>query len=443
MNETIVAICTPPGMGAIAVIRLSGPLALSITNSFFSGDLLSYDSHTAHLGNIFTSGREVIDEVLLLLMHEGKSYTGEATVEIMCHGGVVIPQKILRRALEAGARAAGAGEFTYRAFQNGRIDLLQAEAVQELIAAKSDRAVKIAKNQLTGTLSTRIGNLQKQITEVTAIIEAGVDYPEDGLEFASEEELIAMLQNAISQIETLTSTFHDGQKIFNGLIISILGKPNVGKSSLLNALIDKDRAIITEIPGTTRDILEEELYIDGLRFRVQDTAGIRDHPERIEEEGIKRSLAAAKEADILLILLDLTKKNSEEEDRWITLYKRALIVGNKRDLPHQKNQRCHLTISAKENLGLDDLKRALFKCATLESTNDHEDVMLTQERHYHALKEAKKALEITISGLKSGLSRELLSLDLRSALKELSTIIGVNVTEEILSSIFSKFCVGK
>ncbi len=443
MHETIAAICTPPGMGAISVIRLSGKEALTYADQIFSGNVPSYASHTAHLGKILGLNGEVIDEVLLLVMHEGRSFTGENTVELMCHGGVHVTQKVLARVLEIGARPANPGEFSERAYRNGRIDLAQAEAIQELIAAKSDQALQAAEKQLAGRLSIQVKDLQKKLTDITAILEAWVDYPEEGLEFATKEEILDILESTKGEMTRLLETFYDGKRLIQGTSLCLLGSPNVGKSSLLNALLDEERAIVTEIPGTTRDLLHEELRIKGYTFRITDTAGIRKTTEVIEEEGIKRSQKAAEKADLLLLILDASREPSFEEKTWIESYPKALIVYNKSDLPHSPHTHPGLYISAREKRGLEALKEAIVKKAYPSSETHNDQIIVTQERHFLALKTAVTSVETVIQGLNSEISPEFLVFDLRAALKQLSLILGTNITEDILGAIFEKFCVGK
>jgi tRNA modification GTPase len=442
-DDTIAAIATAPGEGAISIIRISGKNAFSIAGEIFSGDVNSYASHTAHLGKIFSKSGLVIDEVLLLVMHEGKSYTGEASVEIMCHGGSFITQKVLARVLEAGARAAGPGEFSLRAFKNNRIDLAQAEAVQELIAAKNEQALQAASDQLQGRLSILIKELQKCLTDITAIIEAWVDYPEEGLEFASESELLEMLTSAKEKMIRLAHTFHDGALLNVGKSICLLGAPNVGKSSLMNALLEQERAIVTPIAGTTRDILHEELRIEGIPFQLFDTAGIRETEEVIEMEGIARSQTTAKNSDLVLVLLDITRKLTSDEEALLHNYPNALIVWNKADLPHSPQERKGIKISAKCKIGLDDLKQEIIKRIKNHQVIDKEQITLTKERHFAALNEAINSIQLVLSGFENQISPEFLAFDLRQSLKALGSIIGTNVTEDILGAIFAKFCVGK
>jgi tRNA modification GTPase len=442
MHDTIAAICTAPGAAALSVIRISGKEALAIGDKIFSKKTSLLPSHTAHFGKIVKSTGGALDEVILLVMLEGRSFTGENTIEIMCHGGVYVTQKVLNRIFEAGARAANPGEFTERAYRNGRIDLAQAEAIQTLIAAKNEEALLAAEKQLSGQLSIRIKELQASLTEITAILEAWVDYPEEGLEFATKEELLEMLETASSKMERLLSTFHDGKKLVNGISLCLLGAPNVGKSSLLNALLDEERAIVTNIPGTTRDLLHEEIRLKGHSFRITDTAGLRETEEVIEKEGIKRSKKAAESADLVLLLLDITKEPSSEEREWANL-PNCLIVYNKSDLPHKEPKLSGIAVSAKEKIGLDSLKDAILQKALPTTTSHSDQIILTQERHYLSLKKAQESLTTVISGFTTDISPEFLVFDLRASLKHLSAILGTNITEAILDSIFKKFCVGK
>ena len=444
MNEdTIAAIATAPGEGAISIVRVSGKKSFTIVGEVFSGDVASYASHSAHLGRVLSKSGGVIDEVLLLVMHEGRSYTGEASVEIMCHGGSFITQKVLARVLEAGARAAGPGEFSLRAFQNNRIDLAQAEAVQELIAAKNELALRAASDQLQGRLSILIKDLQQKLTDITSIIEAWVDYPEEGLEFASNDELLQMLITTQNQMTSLAATFHDGALLNQGRTLCLIGAPNVGKSSLMNALLDHDRAIVTNIAGTTRDTLSEELLIDGMPFRLIDTAGIRDTEEIIEKEGIIRSKKAASNADVVMILLDATQSPSNEELKMISAYPKALILWNKTDLPHPQPPFPGIKISATSKAGIPFLKKEIINYLWKSSLQDKDQVTLTKERHFSAINESTTLINTVITGFKNNVSPEFLAFDLRQALRSLSSIIGTNVTEDILSAIFAKFCVGK
>lgn len=446
-GQTIAAVATPPGEGGIAVIRISGDDALHVADKIFSGSIHSYKTHTVHFGNILDENGAFIDEGLAVVMRTPRSYTGEDTVEIHCHGGTLITQKVLKAALRSGARAALPGEFTCKAFQNGKIDLTKAEAVQQVIASKNTLAMQAAENQLQGKLYQTIASFQNQLTDIAAILEAWVDFPEEGLEFASHDEMLSMLSSSIEKMEHLLSTFHDGKRLQTGLSICLLGAPNVGKSSLMNAIVGKERAIVTDIPGTTRDILEEDIELAGLNFRLLDTAGIRDTEEVIEREGVRRSVAAAKEADLILLVIDISSP-SIDPDLMATLPRgQTLVVWNKTDLrpvdtlPNLPFEA--VKVSAKNYEGLDALKDAVHQIVWKSGPPSKEEVVLTNERHFQSLERAIQATQNVASGLQEELSPEFLTSDIRLALKELGTIIGVNITEDILSAIFSKFCVGK
>lgn len=437
MKDTISAICTPPGEGGLAVLRISGPEALAIANKIFTGNVLSYISHTAHLGKIVSKEGVVIDEVLLLVMHKGRSYTGEDTVEIMCHGSPLIAQKILARTFEEGAVAAGPGAFTARAFENGLIDLAQAEAVQTMIAAKNEAALKAATEQLEGRLSILIKEMQKSVCDVTAIIEAWVDYPEEGLEFASKDEIVEMLAQIIGKGEKLKETFHDGKRITSGISICLIGAPNAGKSSLMNHFLGHERAIVTDVAGTTRDLLTEDARILGHAIRLIDTAGLRHTDEAIEKEGIRRAEKTAEQSEIVIALYDVTKPFTKLN------YDDAIVCFNKCDLAHETPPIDGIEISCKDGRGIDALKEAIAqKIKELTKRND-EDVILTQERHFADLSDALEMLAAAKEGLKTDQSPEFIVMDLRAALRSLNKIIGIDITEEILGSIFEKFCVGK
>jgi len=446
-GQTIAAVATPPGEGGIAVIRISGDDALNVADKIFSGSIHSYKTHTVHFGNILDENGAFIDEGLAVVMRTPRSYTGEDTVEIHCHGGTLITQKVLKAALHSGARAALPGEFTCKAFQNGKIDLTKAEAVQQVIASKNTLAMQAAENQLQGKLYQTIASFQNQLTDIAAILEAWVDFPEEGLEFASHDEMLSMLSSSIEKMEHLLSTFHDGKRLQTGLSICLLGAPNVGKSSLMNAIVGKERAIVTDIPGTTRDILEEDIELAGLNFRLLDTAGIRDTEEIIEREGVRRSVAAAKEADLILLVIDLSNPSIDPELMATLPRGQTLVVWNKTDL-RPVDQLPNLPfdavkVSAKNYEGLDALKDAVHQIVWKTGPPSKEEVVLTNERHFQSLERAIQATQNVALGLQQELSPEFLTSDIRLALKELGTIIGVNITEDILSAIFSKFCVGK
>lgn len=448
-GETIAAIATPPGEGGVAIIRIAGNHALDVAAQLFSGPVKSYASHTAHFGKICNLKGEYLDDVLLLVMLGKRSFAGEDTVEIQCHGGRLLTRRILEAVLSAGARAALPGEFTFRSFINGKIDLAQAEAIQELIGAKNEKALNAAENQLKGALSTAIESFQNGLTETAAVLEAWVDFPEEGLEFATFEELDAAIEKVAGKIRTLAATFHEGKILHDGLSLCLAGCPNVGKSSLMNALLDKERAITSPFPGTTRDVLEDQFMLNGLHFKLSDTAGIRESVEEIEIEGIRRSKIAIEEADLILFVLDASK-GLRQEDQDLFRYlpkKKSILVWNKIDLPHPPLPHLdfpHVALlSALKREGLERLHRMIDAVIWEANPPSKEEVLITNVRHREALEGAVESLERVQEGLRRGVSPEFLTSDMRLALAQLGKIIGTNVPEDILSAIFSKFCIGK
>lgn len=448
-DATIAAIVTPPGEGAVAIIRISGKETFAIGQKIFSGPVSQFASHTVHFGKILNAQRQVVDEVLLVVMRSPRSYTGEDTIEIQCHGGSLITRKVLEVVIEAGARAALPGEFTLKAFVNGKLDLAQAEAVQQLIGAKNELSLQAAEKQLQGGLSAKIKELQQELVDIAAILEAWVDFPEEGLEFASQQEIIQSLQNTYQKMEALSITFHDGKIIHEGLTLALIGSPNVGKSSLMNFLLKKDRAIVSPIAGTTRDILEDEMRLGGLHFRLIDTAGIRQTEELIEQEGIKRSKQALKEADLVLLVLDASRPVTKEDADLLKLVSNdhTIVIWNKIDLPHQIHPldafKHQVPLSAKSGEGMVMLSALIQEIIWKNKMPAKDEVVITNLRHKEALDRAMEYCTKVINGLNEGVSAEFVAYDMRSTLLELGTIIGTNITEDILSAIFSKFCVGK
>lgn len=444
-GETIAAIATPPGEGGVAMVRISGKLALAIAEKVYSGAIRKYKSHTAHYGKIVDNSGKKIDDVLILPMLAPKSYTGEDTVEIFCHGGSLITRQVLEVVIAAGARAAMPGEFTFKAFMNGKLDLAQAEAVQELIGAKSELALDAAEKQLDGSLSKKVTLLQEKLTLVAAILEAWVDFPDEGLEFASMEETIDNLNETSREIAHLIATFHEGKILHDGLSLCLIGSPNVGKSSLMNALLDKERAIVSEIAGTTRDIVEDNLRLNGLNFRILDTAGIRETEEQIEKEGIRRTRSAMQEADLILVVLDVQHPAPEFLEQ--IPKDKAVLVWNKADLPHQElptyNFPHHVTLSALKKTGIDTLKKEIDTIIWKNGPPSKNEVVVTNIRHKEALQNAHTALSELITGLKTGISPEFLTLEMRTVLQDLGRILGTDISEDIITAIFSKFCIGK
>lgn len=448
-GDTIAAIATPPGEGGVAIVRISGKRALDVAALIFSGPVFSYKSHTAHFGKIHNQSGEHIDDVLLLVMLGKRSYTGEDTVEIQCHGGSLITRRVLQCVLEAGARAALPGEFTFKAFMNGKIDLAQAEAVQELIAAKNERALDAAEKQLQGRLSEHVSGFQRGLIDTAAILEAWVDFPEEGLEFATMDEICTTLESTCLEMEKLVSTFHHGRILHEGLSMCLVGCPNVGKSSLMNALLDKDRAIVSHIPGTTRDVLEDHLRLNGLHFKLSDTAGIRDAEEMIEQEGIRRSKEAMQHADLILLVLDANKGIDGLDQNLLDHVPKAntIVIWNKIDLPHEPLPDLpfphKISLSAKQKQGIEELRNKIDAVIWKNGPPSKEELVITNVRHKEALGESIQAARRVVHGLRNQMSPEFLTLDMRTCLGELGKIIGSNISEDILSAIFSKFCIGK
>ncbi|MEX1013095.1 MAG: tRNA uridine-5-carboxymethylaminomethyl(34) synthesis GTPase MnmE [Waddliaceae bacterium] len=447
-NETVAAIATPPGEGGVAIVRISGENAIAVAGRIFSKDVHTFDSHKLYFGKVIDEQGASVDEALLVVMRGKRSYCGEDTVEIHCHGGGLISRRVLEVAFKAGAKPAKPGEFTFKAYINGKIDLAQAEAVQELIHAKNTHALDAAETHLQGRLSEKIRGFQHGLTDVAAILEAWVDFPEEGLEFATAQEIIDLLSNVKGEMDALHETFHDGKIAHDGLTLCLVGAPNVGKSSLMNALLDKERAIVTDVPGTTRDLLEDHLRIGGLNIRLIDTAGIREASEIVEMEGIRRTRSAMSEADVILVVLDVSREVSKEEYQLISeLPKdRTLVIWNKIDLAETALPELSLAqvkVSAKEKRGLDRLHQELDRLIWKEGPPSKDQVMITSLRHHHALQDAIESCNRVISGLQSEASPELVSIDMRHTLQNLGTIIGTDVTEDVLSAIFSKFCIGK
>lgn len=446
-GETIAAIASPPGEGGVAIIRISGNHALAIAEKVFSGPIRKYKSHTAHYGQILNDAKEKVDDVLVLPMLAPRSYTGEDTVEIFCHGGSLITRRVLEVVLAAGARAALPGEFTFKAFMNGKVDLAQAEAVQELIGAKNERALDAAERQLEGALSGKVKALQERLTLIAAILEAWVDFPDEGLEFASMEEIIEQLGGIKKTVDALVETFHEGKILHDGLSLCLVGAPNVGKSSLMNALLQKERAIVSEIAGTTRDVLEDHMRLSGLNFRVVDTAGIRETAEVIEKEGIRRTRLAMEEADLILVILDVQHREDLPEFLQEIPKEKAILVWNKCDLPHERLPDLGFSHVAKTSAltktGLEQLKQEIEKIIWKHGPPSKEEVVVTNIRHKESLEASSRAIGAIIEGLGSGVSPEFLHIEVREGLNCLGKIIGTNVSEDILNSIFSKFCIGK
>jgi tRNA modification GTPase len=453
-DETIVALSTPPGIGAIGVIRLSGKQAIEICNTIFKGkDLTRQKTHTLHYGKI-QDGEEVIDEVVVGIFREPHSYTKENMVEISCHGSPYILQKTIEMLIEKGARPARAGEFTLRAFLNGRFDLSQAEAVADLIASNSEMAHKVAMQQMRGRFSSQIQQLRQELIHFTALIELELDFAEEDVEFASRHELQQLVEKLMNQLSDLIRSFKWGNVIKNGVSTVIAGRPNAGKSTLLNALLQEERAIVSEIAGTTRDVIEETLNINGIHFRLIDTAGIREATDTIEKMGIERTMQKIRQSAIVIYLFDVNTMSAEEvkQDLQSLNIKDVPVipVGNKIDICGEVSARQRfgsientIYISSKTELHLDDLKNTLSQ-QVLNEKIDFNSTIVTNVRHYEALLDAQRALTDVWNGIHQKISGEWLALDIRRALHALGSITAeIDVDKDILETIFTRFCIGK
>ena len=450
--NTIVALATPQGIGAIGVIRVSGPNAISIVNQIFpSKDLAKQSSHTLHVG-VLTYHGVALDEVVLSLFKNPKSYTGEDVVEISCHGSSYIQQQILQVLVELGARLAKPGEFTQRAFLNGKIDLSQAESVADLIASNTEASKRTALQNMRGGFSMVLKDLREQLVQFSALIELELDFAQEDVEFADRSKFEMLLKEASEKITLLLQSFKLGNVIKNGVQVAIIGKPNAGKSTLLNALLKENRAIVSEIPGTTRDTIEETINIDGILFRLIDTAGIREHASGIiEEMGIEKSIEKMRNADIVLYLFDVHETGKAELERLTANIElsRLLLIGNKSERTaiedlQKKFEAVNdiIYISAKEQLQIDVLKNKLYTRVVDDKLLSSETIV-TNARHVEALEKVRQCVVEIQQGLSLNIPGDLLALEIRSCLHYLGEITGEITNEDQLDYIFSKFCIGK
>ncbi len=448
-GATICALSTPSGIGAIALIRVSGSEAIAITDRHFSGKLSEVDANQVVFGRFIHDG-QVIDDVLISLFRAPKSYTGEDTVEISCHGGAYIRQTILQALITSGCRYAREGEFTLRAFMNGKMDLSQAEAVADLIAAESEGAHKLALHQLRGGFSKEIAHLREQLINFASLIELELDFSEEDVEFADRAQLEQLLKEIDRVITSLIASFKTGNAIKQGIPVAIVGKPNAGKSTLLNAFLNEDRAIVSDIPGTTRDTIEDQVIIGSVKFRFIDTAGLRDTEDIVEKIGVERSHAAMQHSAIIIYLFDVSEIDPpvltqivEELKSDLPEEARVLAVGNKIDLNSPENYGDDVMfISAREGENMEALKTRLLSLSDI--IQDSADrVIVTNLRHYEALQGAKASLDAVTRGLGTGLTGDFLATDIRRALHHLGEITGSITTDDLLGNIFGKFCIGK
>ena len=453
-DDTIVALATPPGVAAIGVIRLSGNNAFKIVNALFpSKNLNNQEPNTIHVGYFIENGK-VLDEVVLSLFRSPRSYTGEDVIEISCHGSPYVQQEIINACIVKGARLAKPGEFTQRAFLNGKLDLTQAEAVADLIASNTSASHRSALHNIRGGFSEQLKNLREQLIKFSALIELELDFSQEDVEFADRSALYRLIGELSSKVNQLLNSFQLGNVIKNGVSVAIVGKPNAGKSTLLNALLNENRAIVSEIAGTTRDTIEEVINIDGVLFRLIDTAGIRTHTsDIIESIGMEKSLEKIRTADVVLYLFDAsTESLADLESRVADFIKnniKHLLVANKIDVNVEMNFKekySHLDhiifISAKNNRHLEVLKERMVD-TVLSGQVQTESTIVTNARHYHALQEVNKSLADIKAGLDNKLTGDLLALDIRRCLHYLGEITGEITNEDQLDYIFSKFCIGK
>lgn len=452
-EETIVALATPPGIGAIGVVRLSGTDCISIVNSVFKGkDLKKQAPNTIHYGTI-RDGERILDEVLIALFKAPHSFTKEDAIEISTHGSPYIIKEIIQLLIKKGARAASAGEFTKRAFMNGQFDLAQAEAVADLIHSDSEASHRAALHQLRGGFSDKIKALREQLIHFASMVELELDFGEEDVEFADRDDLRKLIDELLQVITKLVESFTLGNAIKEGIPTVIAGQPNAGKSTLLNALLNEERAIVSEIAGTTRDVIEDELILEGIKYRFIDTAGLRDTEDVIEKIGVERTRANINKASLVIFMYDV---NEDATARAATLKELEIVkaaniphivVGNKIDraetllLPKIESKH-YLDISASSGLGLEELKSLLLQ--TIESGQFKQtDTLVTNVRHFESLTHTKTSLENVINGLNTGVSGDFLAMDIRQSLHHLGMIVGEISTEDLLENIFSRFCIGK
>lgn len=451
IQDTIVAIATPPGEGAIGLLRLSGDRSFSIVNSVFKGkDLTAVSSHTIHFGTIRGDEDEILDEVLVSVFKGPNSYTKEDVIEISCHGSQYILGKILNLLISKGARLAKPGEFTQKAFLHGRFDLSQAEAVADLIASENAAMQQTAIKQMRGGFSAEIKNLRDQLIHFASMIELELDFAEEDVEFADRQSLIQLIDKIQVLIRSLIASFEYGNAIKNGIPTVIAGKPNVGKSTLLNALLNEEKAIVSEIAGTTRDFIEDQIYINGIAFRFIDTAGIRETDDQVESIGVQRTLEKMKEASLVIYLIDLVNDSIDSIEEQLRGLKQSevpyLLVGNKEDRANRVLvdwliSEHGISISAKGKTHLNELKTRLKEF--VQETKSQSDVIITNARHLRSLQQTDEALNRVIDGINIGMSNDLVAQDIRQALFHLGEITGEVTTDDLLDNIFSKFCIGK
>ena len=449
--ETIAAISTPPGVGGIGIIRISGDNALNVAKRIFKAKNKSeIKPFTIRFGYVVDENQNALDQVLVSYFKSPKSYTGEDVIEINCHGGNVSTREILELVLKNGARLAEPGEFTKRAFLNGKLDLTQAEAVIELINSKSDKESKASYKQLEGLLGAKIKEIKQGIIDLLVDIEANIDYPEYDIEEVRRERIYNVLSTNVSKLETLEKSFESGKILRDGVSTVIIGKPNVGKSSLLNRLVKEDRAIVTEIAGTTRDTIEEYITIRGIPLQLVDTAGIHETDDIVESIGVNKSKKAIDESELVLLMLDATRELSKEDEELLeaTKNKNRIILINKIDADKKINKDMFksdkvIEMSTKTLAGIEELEETIEEMFNISELNIENEIVITNVRHKNLIHKAAEEIKNAIVSIKNGLPIDMLSIDLQEALQNLGEITGESISEEVVKGIFAKFCVGK
>ncbi len=448
MNDTIAAVSTTTGIGAISIIRLSGPESLEIASKVFTKDLTKVETHTIHYGYI-KNNNEKIDEVLVSVMKAPKTFTKEDIVEINCHGGIATTNKVLEILLNNGARLAEPGEFTKRAFLNGRIDLLEAEATMDLISSKSDKARKMSLNTLTGETSNLIKDLRSDIVGIISNIEVNIDYPEyEDIEVLTNEKILPEIQKFKEKLEKIIKKSQDSKVIKEGIKVGIIGKPNVGKSSLLNSLLEEEKAIVTNVPGTTRDIVEGTIILDNVILNIIDTAGIRESDDIVEKIGIEKSLTIINEADLVIFILNNNEKITAEEKGLLEKLKdkKKIIVINKIDLENKLDKSIldnYIEISAKENIGIEKIKDEIKRLFNLGELEASDLTYMSNARSISLLGKSLNNINDAISEINNNSPIDIVEFHLKDAWNNLGEIIGETYTDELLDELFSRFCLGK
>ena len=448
MNDTIVAISTTTGVGAISIIRLSGPEAIEIVGKVFTKDLYNVDSHTIHYGHI-KDKEEIIDEVLVSIMRSPKTFTREDIIEINCHGGVAPTNKVLEVLLKNGARLAEPGEFTKRAFLNGRIDLLEAEATMDLISSATDKARKISINTLTGETSNLIKDLRSDLVGIISNIEVNIDYPEyEEIEVLTNEKLVPSIKKFKEKLEHIIKKSEDSKIVKEGINVGIIGKPNVGKSSLLNSLLEEEKAIVTDIPGTTRDIVEGKIVLDGIMLNIIDTAGIRETDDVVEKIGVERSLNTIESSDLVIFILNNNEQLSEEEKELLAKLeeKKKIIVVNKIDLENKLDKTIlenYIEISVKEGLGINKVKEEIKRLFNLGKIENSDMTYLSNARSIALLHKTASYIDDALNEIELNSPIDIVEFSLKDAWNTLGEIIGETYTDELIDELFSRFCLGK